>query len=395
MHTNDGAANFRILTASTIARGWREYIEEDPRKYLVGFELTMRYILLNYRRDGLPIIVVRDLETGLERRVYLPDDAHVAVGYSTHFEDCDLRVDYSSLSRPERTYRYHFDQQMLKVLKIKRIPSGLDSTLYVSRRVFARTGNVDVPITILYNKTQFRQDGSSPLYLYGYGAYGHAIPPTFQNMAIALANRGFVYAIAHVRGGDEMGHEWYTSATCLTKKRTFDDFIAAADALIDQKYTTKGQIVIAGRSAGGMLIGNVINRQPELFKAAIAHVPFVDVLNTMLDTNLPLTLGEFKEWGNPVEKRYFDYIRSYSPYENVKRQAYPHLMVTASITDPRVGYWEAAKWVAKLRRFKTDNNLLIFKTNMNAGHAGATSRADYVAEDAEEIVFILHVFGKV
>jgi oligopeptidase B len=222
-----------------------------------------------------------------------------------------------------------------------------------------------------------------------------SMSPGFNNKAISLVNRGFVYAIAHIRGGDDMGHEWHESAKCLSKNNTFEDFIASAQTLIDQKYTSNGLIVIVGGSAGGMLVGNVINEQPDLFKAAIAHVPFVDVLNTMLDESLPLTPGEFKEWGNPKEKKYFDYIRSYSPYDNIKHQNYPHLMVTASITDPRVGYWEPAKWVAKLRDKKTDNHLIVLKTNMSAGHSGASSRTDHIAEHADDIVFILYVFGLV
>ena len=403
MHTNDHAGRFRLLVTdnhqtslTSVKNRWLEHIAEDPLMYLIGFSLTKNHIMLNYRLDGLPVIVVNDLRSGEKRRVSLPydDESHVALGYSANYDDCDLRVDYSSLTRPDRTYRYDVKDNKVRLLKMLQIPSGLDSTQYACKRIFARSEDVNVPITILYKKTRFKQDGSCPLYLYGYGSYGHAILPTFNNVAISLANRGFVYAIAHVRGGDEMGREWYTSATFLNKKRTFDDFIAVAETLIDLKYTSKGQIVISGRSAGGMLIGNVINTKPDLFKAAIAHVPFVDVLNTMLDDRLPLTIGEFKEWGNPADKRFFDYIRSYSPYENVKRQNYPHLMVTASITDPRVAYWEAAKWVAKIRHSKTDDNLVIFNTNLHAGHAGATSIDDYITDDAEELVFIMHVFDR-
>lgn len=407
MHTNDRAGRFRMLvaphpsatsTGSTKRLRWRELVAEDPRKYLVGYSLTKRHILLNYRLDGLPVIVVSDLGSGEARRVALPDvdgdESHVASGYSANYEDCDLRIDYSSLTHPDRTYRYDFGQNTVQLLKMLHIPGGFDSAQYTCRRIFARSDDVDVPVTVLYKTALFRQDGSCPVYLYGYGAYGHAIPPTFNNMAVALANRGFVYAIAHVRGGDDMGREWYTSATLLTKKRTFDDFIAVAEALIARQYTSKGQIVVAGRSAGGMLVGSVVNTHPDLFKAAIAHVPFVDVLNTMLDERLPLTVGEFKEWGNPTDLRFFEYIRSYSPYDNVKRQRYPHILVTASIADPRVGYWEPAKWVARLRRRKTDRNLVILKTSMHAGHGGATSVDEYLTEVAEEIVFVLHVLGR-
>jgi oligopeptidase B len=216
--------------------------------------------------------------------------------------------------------------------------------------------------------------------------------PAFRSSAISLVDRGFVYAIAHIRGGDDLGHDWYEAAKFLTKKRTFSDFIAAADTLVQKKYTSTGNIVIMGGSAGGMLIGNVINQRPELFKAAIAHVPFVDVLNTMLDADLPLTPGEYKEWGNPEEKEYFDYIKSYSPYDNVSKQHYPHLFVTAGLSDPRVGYWEAAKWVAKIRDYKLDNNVILYKTNMSFGHSGASGRFDYLKEAAEDLTFIANIF---
>ena len=394
MYSNQGAKNFHILKTDNIKQGWQEYIKEDPNKYLSGFDLTEKYILLNYRHNGLPLIVVKDLETEKTKQVHFPDESYTASGYSTNFEHNDLRIDYSAPSRPNTVYKYSFDNEQLDILKIQEIPSGFDPDEYVTKRIFASSGEVKVPITLLYKKSLFKQDGSNPLYLYGYGSYGYAVPPAFKNSAISLVNRGFVYAIAHIRGGDDLGHDWYEAAKFLTKKRTFEDFIAAAQKLIEEKYTIKGNIVIVGGSAGGMLIGNVINEKPELFKAAIAHVPFVDVLNTMLDETLPLTPGEFKEWGNPKEKAYFDYIRSYSPYDNVKAQNYPHLMVTAGLTDPRVGYWEAAKWVARLRSKKTDNNLIIFKTNMDFGHKGASSRFDYLKEAAEDIVFILRIFGK-
>ncbi len=394
MYSNQGAKNFHILKTDNIKQGWEEYIKEDPNKYLSGFDLAEKYILLNYRHNGLPLIVVKDLKTGEAKLVHFPDESYTASGYSTNFEHNDLRIDYSAPSRPNTVYKYNFDNEQLDILKIQEIPSGFDPDEYVTKRIFATSGEVKVPITLLYKKSLFKKDGSNPLYLYGYGSYGYGLPPAFKNSAISLVNRGFVYAIAHIRGGDDLGHDWYEAAKFLTKKRTFEDFIASAQKLIEEKYTAKGNIVIVGGSAGGMLIGNVINEKPELFKAAIAHVPFVDVLNTMLDETLPLTPGEFKEWGNPKEKAYFDYIKSYSPYDNVKAQNYPHLIVTAGLTDPRVGYWEAAKWVARLRHKKADNNVIIFKTNMDFGHKGASSRFDYLKEAAEDIVFILKIFSR-
>ncbi len=226
----------------------------------------------------------------------------------------------------------------------------------------------------------------------GYGAYGISMPVNFRNTAVTLADRGFIYAVAHIRGGDDLGHGWYEAAKFLTKKRTFEDFIACSKALINEQYTSNNNIVIMGGSAGGMLIGYVLNEKPELYKLAVAHVPFVDVLNTMLDESLPLTLLEYNEWGNPKEKEYFEYIKSYSPYDNVKAQNYPALFITCGISDPRVGYWEPAKWVAKLRELKTDNNPLLLKTNMDTGHKGSAGRFDYLKETVDELVFIFKVF---
>ncbi len=393
MYTNDGAKNFKLLITNDIKQDWQEYIKEEEGKYLSAFDITEQYILLNYKHNGLPLIVVKELKDGKTKEIKFHDESYTAYGYSTNFEHNDLRIDYSSLSRPNTVYQYSFNNEKLDILKVQEIPSGFNSEEYETKRIFAQSGNVEVPITLLYKKSLFKQDGSNPLYLYGYGSYGYAVPPVFRNSAISLVDRGFVFAIAHIRGGDDLGHDWYEAAKFLTKKRTFDDFIASAQKLIKEKYTSKGNIVIVGGSAGGMLIGDVINEKPELFKAAIAHVPFVDVLNTMLDETLPLTPGEFKEWGNPKEKEYFDYIKSYSPYDNIKAQNYPNLMVTAGLTDPRVGYWEAAKWVARLRNKKIDDNLIIFKTNMDFGHRGASSRFDYLKEAADDIVFILKIFA--
>jgi oligopeptidase B len=279
-------------------------------------------------------------------------------------------------------------------LKTQEIPSGYNSEDYNSERVWAlsRDGSTKVPISIVYKKSLLKKDGSNPLYLYGYGSYGVSVAPNFSTSVISLLDRGFVFAVAHIRGGDDLGFEWYEEAKFLNKKKTFDDFVDVAKCLIEAKYTSNGNIVIVGRSAGGMLVGNVINTNPELFKAVIADVPFVDVLNTMLDDSLPLTPGEFKEWGNPKDKEYFEYIKSYSPYDNVKKQQYPHMYVQAGLNDPRVTYWEPAKWVAKLREMKTDNNNLLLETNMSVGHGGNSKRFARIREVAKEYAFILAVF---
>jgi oligopeptidase B len=395
-HTNYKAKNFHILRAESSSytenSKWEIYIAEKKASYLSGFDITQNYLLLNYKVKGLPEATVQNIKDESQKTLTFPESAYTAGIYSTNFAEDDIRVNYSSLARPTTVYSYDFHTNELTTIKIQEIPTGLNPDDYAVERIFAKTDNVQVPISLIYKKSLFKQDGSNPLYLYGYGSYGIGMPPAFRSSAISLVDRGFVYAIAHIRGGDDLGHDWYEAAKFLTKKRTFSDFIAAADTLVQKKYTSTGNIVIMGGSAGGMLIGNVINQRPELFKASIAHVPFVDVLNTMLDADLPLTPGEYKEWGNPEEKEYFDYIKSYSPYDNVSKQHYPHLFVTAGLSDPRVGYWEAAKWVAKIRDYKLDNNVILYKTNMSFGHSGASGRFDYLKEAAEDLTFIANIF---
>ncbi|MFY9589856.1 S9 family peptidase [Rickettsia endosymbiont of Halotydeus destructor] len=396
--TNLGAKNFRITRVKIDNLeniNWDDnYIKEEKDKYLKSFDITNNYLILNYRDQGLPLIKVKNLKDSTENNIHFPDSAFEASSYSTNFDEDDIRVNYSSLARPATTYSYDFNNDKLSILKVQEIPSGFNPDEYQVERIFADNENVRVPITLLYKKSLFKKDGSNPLYLYGYGSYGINMPAAFRNTAISIADRGFVYALAHIRGGDDLGHDWYEAAKFLNKKRTFEDFIRATETLIKEKYTSKGNIVIAGGSAGGMLIGYVINEKPELYKVAIAHVPFVDVLNTMLDESLPLTLLEYKEWGNPKELEYFNYIKSYSPYDNVKPQNYPALFVICGLSDPRVGYWEAAKWVARLRDSKTDDNILLLKTNMEFGHQGASGRFDYLKEAADELVFIFKIFGK-
>ncbi len=395
--TNYKAKNFRIVKIPVDNfqnEDWHnDYIKEEQDKYLKDFDITANYLILNYRENGLPLIKIKRFRDSLETVVAFPDESFEAHGYSTNFEEDDIRLNYSSLARPSTTYNYDFDLNKLTILKEQEIPSGFNSDEYKVERIFADNEGVKVPITLFYKKSLFKKDGSNPLYLMGYGAYGIAMPVNFRNMAVTLSDRGFVYAVAHIRGGDDLGHDWYKAAKFLNKKRTFEDFIACSEMLIQEKYTSKNNIVIMGGSAGGMCIGYVLNEKPELYKMAVAHVPFVDVLNTMLDESLPLTLLEYNEWGNPKEKAYFDYIKSYSPYDNVKAQNYPALFITCGISDLRVGYWEPAKWVAKLREYKIDNNLLLLKTNMDTGHKGFAGRFDYLKETAEELVFIFKVFG--
>jgi oligopeptidase B len=275
------------------------------------------------------------------------------------------------------------------------VRGGYDASQYQSERIFAKAPDgVEVPISLVYRRG-FERNGTSPLLLYGYGAYGHSIDPTFSSARLSLLDRGFVFAIAHIRGGAELGEEWHDQGKLLAKKNTFTDFIACAAHLIGQRYTSSERLAIMGGSAGGLLVGAVLNLRPDLFRAAVAKVPFVDTLNTGLDPTLPLTISEYEEFGNPEEKQFYDYIRSYSPYENVEPREYPTMLVTAGLNDPRVSYWEPAKWVAKLRAMKTDKNVLLLKTNMGSGHFGPSGRYEGIKEVAFDYAFLLWAMGMV
>ena len=396
IHTNDQGANFRLavtLENNYATAKWSDFIVLDKQRYLESFSITKKYLILNYLHQALPEIEIISLDDNKKQKLQFPDNVYTASGYCANFDEDDIRINYSSLSRPQTIYQYNYDENELKVLKVKEICGEFNPDEYQTERIWTQSDDVEVPVSLLYKKSLMKGDASNPVYLYGYGSYGIAIPPVFRSNILSLVDRGFVFAIAHIRGGDDLGYQWYEEAKFLNKKRTFDDFLAVSQDLIEKKYTSKGQIAIAGGSAGGMLIGNVINQRPDLYKAAVAHVPFVDVLNTMLDESLPLTPGEFKEWGNPKDPAFFQYIKSYSPYDNVNKQNYPNIFATCSLYDPRVGYFEPAKWVAKLRAHKTDNNLLLLKTDMDSGHFGASGRFDYLREVAQEYLFILKVFG--
>lgn len=375
------------------ATSWEEYIAHDDKRYLKSISCSKNYLVADYKVDGLDIVEVFKLPGKEKHTINFPDASYIAFGKVENADLDDIRVVYESPKTPRIIYSYDFGDDKLNTLKAYEIPSGFNPNSYVLERIFANTDGVKVPITILYRKDNFKTDGSNLLYLYGYGSYGISVPTGFSNYAISLVNRGFIYAIAHVRGGDDLGFKWYESAKLLTKKKTFDDFLACAHTLIEKKYAAPKHISIEGASAGGMLMGYVLNQEPELFQSAILQVPFVDVLNTMLDDSLPLTPGEYKEWGDPKDKKYFEYIKSYSPYDNISSKTYPHMLVTAGLTDPRVGYWEPAKYVAKLRDMKKDDNMLFLKTNMHAGHGGATQRDKKINEDAQKLMFILKTFG--
>jgi len=348
------------------------------------------------RRDGLKRIVIRTLETGAEDVIKLDEEAydldlHGGYEYDAH----TLRFAYSSMTTPAEVYDYDIETGTRTLRKRQEIPSGHAPGDYVTRRLFATAEDGErIPISLLYKKST-PLDGSAPLYLYGYGSYGISMDPYFSASVLSLANRGMIYAVAHIRGGKEGGYRWYKAGKTSSKKNTFTDFTAAGAFLADEGFTSRGNIVAHGGSAGGMLMGVVANEAPELFKGIIAEVPFVDVLSTMLDASLPLTPPEWLEWGNPIEdEEAYRYIASYSPYDNVKAQDYPNMLVIAGLTDPRVTYWEPAKWVAKLRAAKTDDNALLLKTNMEAGHGGASGRFERLKEVALVYAFALAVTGK-
>lgn len=399
IQTNDKGKNFRLVRVNDknpTAKHYEEIIPHSKDKYLIDVDLYDGYLVTEIREQGLPQIHLFTYDLKRYDSIKFKDPTYSASAIFSSHKDDGMFISYSSLSTPNTIYRYTFKTKKMKTVKVQEIPSGYDQKKYACERIWApsRDGKTKIPISLVYKKSLFKKDGSNPLFLYGYGSYGISISASFGSSKLSLLDRGFVYAIAHIRGGDDMGFKWYEDAKFLNKKLTFHDFTDCAKFLVKKSYTKKGNIIIAGGSAGGMLIGVAINEEPELFKAAVAHVPFVDVLNTMLDETLPLTPGEFKEWGNPKEKKFFDYIKSYSPYDNIKAQSYPAMYVIAGLNDPRVTYWEPAKWVAKLRATKTDKNLLLLETNMETGHKGKTGRFSQIKELAKEYVFVLKMFGK-
>lgn len=395
IHANDTHENFRLATAPLANPGeWTTLIEGTDAFYLTGFELFRDFYVVEGRLGGLDRLEIRyyDDPSRIEP-IEFPEASYSAgTGNNPEYEQTAIRLSYESMVSPASTYDYHVAERRLELLKVQEIPSGYDASLYATERleIPARDGT-PIPVSIMYRRDR-RSPG--PLHLYGYGAYGIAIDPGFSITRLSLVDRGFAYAIAHIRGGDDLGRAWYKAGKLDQRTNTFNDFVDVARGLIARGYTEAGRISISGGSAGGELMGAVINSDPELWGAVVAHVPFVDVLATMLDASLPLTPGEWPEWGNPIEdKAAFELIRSYSPYDNVKAQAYPPLLVTAGLNDPRVTYWEPAKWVARLRELKTDDNELLLKINMGAGHGGKSGRFESLRETAEEYAFILWQMG--
>jgi oligopeptidase B len=395
IHTNDIHENFRLATAHLSHPGaWETLIEGSDAFYLTGFELFRDFYVTEGRLAGLDQVEVRYYgDPGRIEPIVFPEASYVAgLGDNPEWAVDKLRLSYESMVSPASVLDYDVAARSLTTLKVQEIPSGYDASLYATERleIAARDGT-KIPVSVLYRKDRVP---GGPLHLYGYGAYGIAIDPGFSTTRLSLVDRGFAYAIAHIRGGDDLGRAWYKAGKLERRCNTFTDFVDVARGLIERGYTAAGKISVSGGSAGGELIGAVLNSDPGLWGAAVAHVPFVDVLATMLDPELPLTPGEWPEWGNPIEdKAAFELIRSYSPYDQVKAQAYPPLLVTAGLNDPRVTYWEPAKWVARLRELKTDGNELLLKTNMGAGHGGKSGRFESLKETAEEFAFILWQLG--
>ncbi len=396
--TNDDHVNFRIATASLKKPGeWNTLIAGSDRHYLTGLSLFKDFFVTEGRIDGLDQVELRRYTAPTKAEpIKFPEASYVAgLGDNPEYDVTKLRLDYESMVTPDTVFDYTVATGKFETLKVQEIPSGYDASQYVTERVMitARDG-VKVPVSVVYKKG-FKKDGSQPLHLYAYGAYGYAVPPGFSASRLSMIDRGFAYAIAHIRGGDDLGYQWYLDGKLMKRTNTFNDFVDSAKGLIDMGFTGKGKVTASGGSAGGELMGAVVNQAPELFGAVVSHVAFVDVLNTMLDDSLPLTPGEWPEWGNPItDKAAFDYIRSYSPYDNVEAKAYPPMLWTAGLNDPRVTYWEPAKMVARLRAMKTDDNVLLLKTNMGAGHGGKSGRWERLREVAEETAFILWQMGE-
>ncbi len=397
--TNDDHVNFRLATAPLERPSeWTTLIPGSDRHYLTGMALFKNFYVTEGRIDGLDQIEVRDYaDPSKVEAVTFPEASYDAgLDDNPEYDVTKLRLSYESMVTPDTVLDYTVATKAMETLKVQEIPSGYDASQYVTERLMikARDGAM-VPVSVLYKKG-FKKDGSQPLHLYAYGAYGIAIPPGFSANRLSMVDRGFAYAIAHIRGGDDLGYQWYLDGKLKKRTNTFNDFVDVGRGLIEQGYTSKGKLTASGGSAGGELMGAVANQAPEIFGAVVAHVPFVDVLNTMLDESLPLTPGEWPEWGNPVkDKAAFELLRSYSPYDNVEAKAYPPMLYTGGLNDPRVTYWEPAKMVAKLRAMKTDDNMLLMKINMGAGHGGKSGRFERLRENAEEAAFILWQMGMV
>jgi oligopeptidase B len=397
IRTNKGAKNFRVVTAPVAdpsEKNWKEFIAHRPAVKIDDVSLFADHAVLSEWENGLEQIEVVDFKTNKRHRIEFPEPVYSAsTNNNREFNTTTLRYNYQSLVTPSSVFDYDMNTRQAILKKQNEIPGGFDKANYKAERLFATASDgTKVPMSMVYRRG-VKLDGSAPLLLYGYGSYGYSIPPTFSSSRLALLDRGVIFVIAHIRGGGELGEEWREQGRMMKKINTFTDFIACGDHLVKEKYTSKDKLVIQGGSAGGLLMGAVSNMRPDLFKAVVAQVPFVDVINTMLDATLPLTTSEFIEWGNPAEKSAYDYMKTYSPYDNIKKMNYPTMLVKVSYNDSQVPYWEGAKFVAKLRALKTDSNPLLLKVNFGAGHGGSSGRYDALKETAFDYSFMLWQMG--
>ena len=395
--TNDSATNFRLMEApegDPRRENWKVLLAHRDSALLDGIDVFRDHLVVYEREAALKRIRVVDLKTNESHYVTFPEPVYTYFrGSNPDFASDRLRFTYASLITPNTVYDYDLRRRSRELKKRTEVLGGYDPSRYQSERTWAKAADgTMVPVSLVYRKPLVR-DGKRALLLYSYGSYGSSTDPTFSAHRLSLLDRGVVYAIAHIRGGQEMGRSWYDQGKLLNKKNTFTDFIAAGEHLVREKYTSSERMVANGGSAGGLLMGAVVNMRPELFKAVVADVPFVDVINTMLDPSIPLTAQEWEQWGNPRDSVYYRYMKSYSPYDNVERKAYPTMLVTTGLNDSRVAYWEPAKWTAKLRAMKTDSNRLLLKTNMGAGHGGSSGRYDAIRELAFRYAFILDALG--
>jgi oligopeptidase B len=397
IRTNKDAKNFRVVTAPVSdpsEKNWKEFVAHRPAVKVEGISLFADHAVLSEWENGLQQLEVVDFKTNKRHNIKLPEPVYsVNLTSNREYNTSIVRYGYNSLVTPYSVFDYDMNTGKSILLKQTEVPGGFDRTNYKAERVFATASDgTKIPMSMVYRKG-VKLDGTAPLLLYGYGSYGASIPPTFSSSRLSLLDRGVIYVIGHIRGGGELGEEWRQAGRMMNKMNTFTDFIACAEALIKQKYTSKDRLVITGGSAGGLLMGAVSNMRPDLFKAVISHVPFVDVLNTMLDATLPLTTSEYIEWGNPNDKPAYEYMKKYSPYDNIEKKNYPATLVKVSVNDSQVPYWEGAKLVAKLRAMKTDTNPLLLKVNFGAGHGGASGRYDALRENAFDYAFTLWQMG--
>ncbi|WP_407083820.1 S9 family peptidase [Photobacterium leiognathi] len=398
--TNYEAVNFRLMKVDADKLGdkteWQDVIAPQEGVMLEDYELFDNYLVYQQRSNGLTHITVRQLDTNEERELRFNDEAFTAFFYGNkELNTNKLRLYYSSMTTPASHYDINLDNSEFTLLKQAEVLGDFNANNYQSERLMinARDGK-QVPVSLVYRKDLFKKDGTNPLYQYGYGSYGSTIDPSFSSSRLSLLDRGFVYAIAHIRGSEMLGRPWYEDGKKLTKQNTFNDFIDVTKALVEQGYGAKDKIFAVGGSAGGLLMGAIANQAPELYCGIAAQVPFVDVVTTMLDESIPLTTNEYDEWGNPNQKEYYEYMLSYSPYDNVGKHDYPSMLVTTGLHDSQVQYFEPMKWVAKLREMKTDNNRLLFKTDMEAGHGGASGRFKALHEDALEYAFFIDLLNE-